>query len=185
MRKHLSLKTAVAVAGLFAANMASATSYLDLSLYGTTSGAVSVFSTQAIVNASTTNPSNLIPESTLTETLGGTGVGITSFQYSFTGLSQAGLTETAWYSLNGGAHQTLATNAATNVTVNLGSTFTGTITFGNTVAGVGGSALIVDNVAIAAAVPEPEEWALMLAGLPLVGWKLRNRKAANVAQAAA
>jgi hypothetical protein len=29
-----------------------------------------------------------------------------------------------------------------------------------------------------AAVPEPEEWALMLAGLPLVGWKLRNRKAA-------
>jgi hypothetical protein len=35
-----------------------------------------------------------------------------------------------------------------------------------------------------AAVPEPEEWALMLAGLPLIGWKLRNKKA-NTAQAIA
>jgi hypothetical protein len=37
----------------------------------------------------------------------------------------------------------------------------------------------------AAPVPEPEEWALMLAGLPLVGWKLRNRKAGNVVHAVA
>jgi hypothetical protein len=40
-------------------------------------------------------------------------------------------------------------------------------------------------IAVAAPVPEPEEWALLLAGLPLVGWKLRNKKAAHVAHVVA
>jgi hypothetical protein len=43
---------------------------------------------------------------------------------------------------------------------------------------IAGDQLFLDNINVAAAVPEPEEWALMLAGLPLVGWNLRNRKAA-------
>jgi hypothetical protein len=34
---------------------------------------------------------------------------------------------------------------------------------------------------VAAAVPEPEEWALMLVGLALIGWKLRSRNATDVA----
>jgi len=34
---------------------------------------------------------------------------------------------------------------------------------------------------VVTAVPEPGEWALMLAGLSLVSWKLRNKKVAHVA----
>jgi len=45
--------------------------------------------------------------------------------------------------------------------------------------------LLLSDVSVVAAVPEPEEWALMLAGLPLVGWKLRNSKKGRIAHAVA
>jgi|GEM_PF-2389276 len=50
----------------------------------------------------------------------------------------------------------------------------------------GGIHFALDNLTVnpVSAVPEAEEWALMLAGLSLVGWKLRNKKA-NVAHAVA
>jgi hypothetical protein len=48
--------------------------------------------------------------------------------------------------------------------------------------GSGSQAFTLTNVS---AVPEPEEWALMLAGLSLVGWKLRNKKAGVAAHTVA
>jgi hypothetical protein len=40
--------------------------------------------------------------------------------------------------------------------------------------------MLLDNISVTA-VPEPEEWAMLMAGIPLVGWQIR-RKQADVAR---
>ncbi|MEY2687378.1 MAG: hypothetical protein RL375_1576 [Pseudomonadota bacterium] len=55
--------------------------------------------------------------------------------------------------------------------------FTAKLYFGNTQGGL----LNIDNVSITTAVPEPESWALLLAGLTAVGGLARRRKAAQPA----
>jgi hypothetical protein len=41
--------------------------------------------------------------------------------------------------------------------------------------------LLLDNVSLAAAVPEPETWGMMLGGIGLIGWMARRRRAAALA----
>jgi len=38
------------------------------------------------------------------------------------------------------------------------------------------SYLVLDNVSVTA-VPEPEEWAMLMMGIPLVGWQIRRKQA--------
>ena len=55
-----------------------------------------------------------------------------------------------------------------------------TLTFAST-GGAGGSGVVLDNVAMVSAVPEPETYAMMLAGLGLMGAVARRRKAKQTA----
>ena len=39
-----------------------------------------------------------------------------------------------------------------------------------------GTHFALDNLEVAAAVPEPEEWAMMVASIPLLGWQIRRKQ---------
>lgn len=80
----------------------------------------------------------------------------------------------------GGNHYSFeGSTPVTNYTFNF--TTTGglqALTF-SSVGGDGWSGAVLDNVSVTAAVPEPETYAMMLAGLGLVGFIARRRKAAK------
>lgn len=65
-------------------------------------------------------------------------------------------------------------------TINYHATATGLTQLTFTSAASGYSGAVIDNVAVTAAVPEPETYAMLLAGLGMVGFMAR-RKAKNVA----
>jgi hypothetical protein len=43
--------------------------------------------------------------------------------------------------------------------------------------GLSGDQFVMDDLTVTA-VPEPEEWAMLMAGIPLVGWQIRRRQKA-------
>ena len=44
--------------------------------------------------------------------------------------------------------------------------------------GLSGAQFVMDDLTVTA-VPEPEEWAMLMAGIPLVGWQIRRRQKAR------
>lgn len=80
----------------------------------------------------------------------------------------------------GGAHYSFdGSTPVTNHTVNFTSTGGMQALVFSSVGGDGYSGAVLDNVSVTAAVPEPETYAMMLAGLGLVGFIARRRKAAK------
>lgn len=90
------------------------------------------------------------------------------------------------YSLNGGAFQTLAslttgsvpagtfTTLAASFMANFGDTFVLRVTNGTNA--LSGNDFAIDNVSVAAAVPEPATWAFMILGVAMAGFALRRRQ---------
>jgi hypothetical protein len=73
-----------------------------------------------------------------------------------------------------------ATNTSwTQQTVDLGQFSAGShlLSFSSTYAGGADTTAFIDNVKLTSAVPEAGEWAMMLLGLPLLGWVVRRKQA--------
>lgn len=79
--------------------------------------------------------------------------------------------------VNGGDHLYAGTSTPTTYTFNFTTGATGgsqLLTF-SSVGGDGYSGAVLDNVSLTAAVPEPETYAMLLAGLGLLGFMLRRK----------
>ncbi|MBV6323622.1 choice-of-anchor C family PEP-CTERM protein [Duganella violaceipulchra] len=80
----------------------------------------------------------------------------------------------------GGNHYAFdGSTPVTNHTFNFTTTGGSQALVFSSVGGDGWSGAVLDNVSVTAAVPEPETYAMMLAGLGLVGFIARRRKAAK------
>ncbi|RFP18475.1 MULTISPECIES: choice-of-anchor C family PEP-CTERM protein [unclassified Duganella] len=80
----------------------------------------------------------------------------------------------------GGNHYAFdGSTPVTNYTFNFTATSGSQALVFSSVGGDGWSGAVLDNVSVTAAVPEPETYAMMLAGLGLVGVIARRRKAAK------
>lgn len=117
-------------------------------------------------------------------TLTGNVNSLTSFSWNFTAGDYMPFDDTAWFSLNGGGQTYLSSVGAVgdygnsgNNTYTFATPFTGSIQFGiaNTMDSALNSQVTISNLQVAA-VPEPESYALMLAGLGMMGVVARRRK---------
>lgn len=159
------LSVTLAVSALFAAGTAQADT-LDLTTWAST-GPVSL----------STNLANLTAPSSISQSV----TNVTSFQWFFQANDYMPYNDWGYVSLNGVA-TTLSSVAAVGDygnsgwhTYNFGSTFSGNLGFGvnNAIDNSYSSQLYVQNVV---AVPEPETYAMVLAGLGLLGFVARRKQ---------
>jgi len=117
-----------------------------------------------------------------TASLSGVVSGLTSFEWRFQTTDYLPYNDYSYVSFNGGTPITLSDVATVGnygnsgwQTYNTATPFSGTVTFGvnNFMDNAVSSNLSVQNVT---AVPEPEEYAMMMAGIPLVGWQIRRKQ---------
>jgi PEP-CTERM motif len=164
------LSVALAISALFATGAAHATTS-DLTTWSQNIGISGSVSTSA-------NFANLIASSSITSLV----TGATSFQWFFQAHDYMPYNDWAYVSLNG--VQTTLSDVATVgnygnsgwQTYLFGSAFTGQLGFGvnNAQDNAFSSQLYIQNVNVAA-VPEPETYAMLLAGLGLLGFMVRRK----------
>ena len=172
MRKKHFVKTAFAVVVMAASNLALADSFADLS-GGTISGNGHFVSPYRVVLNAFADGGPY--ESSFTQAL----VGVKSFEYEFHPTNVTNNQANAWVYVGGGNSRFLTVNGAPveNGSFTFSKPFTGDfrITVGSSAGNgnIGSAQLIFSNVA---AVPEPEEWAMMLMGFGLVGYQIKRKQ---------
>ena len=172
MKKHLFVKTAFAVLAIAASNFASADSFADLT-GGTITGNGDIVSPYRVVLNAFANGGPY--QSSFTQAL----VGVTSFDYEFHPTNVTNNQANAWVYVGGGNSSFLTVNGAPveNGHFTFANPFTGDfkITVGSSAGNgnIGSAQLIFSNVA---AVPEPEEWGMMLMGFGLVGYQIKRKQ---------
>ena len=107
-----------------------------------------------------------------------------SFEWKFSAHDYLPYNDYGYVSLNGGAENVLSSVATVGnygdsdwQTYTLATPFSGNLVLGvnNSIDFAADSELNIRNVA---AVPEPEEWAMMAVSIPLVGWQIRRKQKA-------
>jgi choice-of-anchor C domain-containing protein len=100
-----------------------------------------------------------------------------SYTLSFDLSKNPGDSPALFVSLNGGsATEYLGSSTITPYTMNFTATSNATVLkFESAASGYSGA--VIDNVSVLAAVPEPETYGMLLAGLGLIGFMARRRKA--------
>ena len=82
-----------------------------------------------------------------------------------------------------GADTTFAGNILANTSITLDNS--AQILGGRAIALNGAVTMDTNIINFASPVPEPEEWAMLLLGLPMLGWAIKRKKAYNISSFAA
>ncbi|MCX7108893.1 MAG: hypothetical protein NTX45_01950 [Proteobacteria bacterium] len=144
---------------------------------------LSVFTSQSVDGGNTFISSNfaqLFASSYISSNVSG----LVSFEWKFSAHDYLPFNDYGYVSFNGGVENVLSNVAAVGnygdsgwQTYTLATPFTGNLVLGvnNSIDFAADSELNIRNVA---AVPEPEEWAMMAVSIPLVGWQIRRKQKA-------
>ena len=174
MKVMQKLGCTVALAGLLVSGSANANTSLDLTAFS-----------QSIGGNSWINALSWLAELGGTSSITANVTGVTSFDWDFKANDELPYDD-AGYFIAGGIWNTLASVSSVGdfgnsawQTFTFSTPYTGSLTFGvyNALDNVHSSQLFITNVS---AVPEPETYAMLLAGLGLVGFMARRRKESAV-----
>ena len=142
---------------------------------------LSVFSSESVDGGNTYN-SSIFAQLFASSSISGNVSGLVSFEWCFVAHDAMPYNDYSYVSFNGGVINVLSNVAAVGdygdsgwQTYTLATPFSGNIVLGvnNSIDSGYDSELNIRNVA---AVPEPEEWAMMAISIPLVGWQIRRKQ---------